>query len=256
MAALSPDPVPEVNKADVKDSTSNDSFPVSLAASFANIHKGSVKALDEKLKVVIAGTMRALEKKRAEVQRALTWDELISVLMQNSLVEPDDVKIDRSDEFIKPSKLNVFKFDGSPDAAIVKEVENWFRKFIDDEDVLESTKIDIDALGRIVAQTGATVDSFGSVFYKNERHENTLVDIGGILRFPDVEHPYFKVPFVYRIKLTGWSASARYLIVQDDQSGITGEFNARNFRPRASVIDRLKKEIVAQGVKELEASFE
>ncbi|KAJ3561089.1 hypothetical protein NP233_g10409 [Leucocoprinus birnbaumii] len=242
----------DFSQCNVKDSTADDYLHVGIAPSFANINSESVKALDEKLKFMIAGTMRALEKKRTDVQRALTWDEVISVLMQNSLIEPDDGKIDRADKLIKPSKVNAFKFDGSPDAAIVKEVETWFQKFINDPDVLGSTKIDINVLGKIVAQTGATVDSFETLFYKNEHHEKTLVDIG-ILRFPDEAHPYFKV---YRIKLTAWSASARYLFVQEDQSGITGEFNARNFRPRASVIDRLKKETIAQVAKEAEALFQ
>ncbi|KAJ3559796.1 hypothetical protein NP233_g11176 [Leucocoprinus birnbaumii] len=241
----------DFSKCNVKDSSADDYLHVGIAPSFANINSETVKDLDEKLKVMIAGTMRALEKKRADVQRALTYEEVISVMRQNSLLESDEATIERSDKLIKPSKMNAFKFDGSPDAAIVKEVENWFKKFINDPDVLGSTKIDINVLGKIVAQTGATVDSFQTVFYKTEHHEKVLVDIG-VLRFPDEEHPYFKV---YRIKLTAWSASARYLFVQDDQSGITGEFNARNFRPRASVIDRLKKETVAQVAKEAEDLF-
>lgn len=61
-----------------------------------------------------------------------------------------------------------------------------------DPDVLNSTKIDINVLAKIVAQTGATVDSFESFFAKEEHHEQTLVDIG-VLRFPDIDHPYFKV---------------------------------------------------------------
>jgi hypothetical protein len=57
---------------------------------------------------------------------------------------------------------------------------------------LDATKIDIDVLAKIVAQTGATVDSFETLLYKKEKHEKTMVDIG-ILRFPDIDHPYFKV---------------------------------------------------------------
>lgn len=72
-------------------------------------------------------------------------------------------------------------------------------KFIEDEDVLESTKIDINVLGRIVAQTGATVDSFEAFFAKSEHHEQTIIDIG-VLRFPDIDHPFFKV---YRNKISG-----------------------------------------------------
>ena len=58
--------------------------------------------------------------------------------------------------------------------------------------MIKSTKIDIDVLAQIVAQTGATVDSFETFFAKDEHHEQTLVDIG-VLRFPDIDHPFFKV---------------------------------------------------------------
>lgn len=59
-------------------------------------------------------------------------------------------------------------------------------------DVLAATKIDINVLGRIVASSGATIDSFESFFAKHEHHEQTMLDIG-ILRYPDIDHPYFKV---------------------------------------------------------------
>lgn len=72
------------------------------------------------------------------------------------------------------------------------QVQAWFTKLIGDDDVLKSTKIDIDTLAKIVASTGATVDSFESFFAKNEHHEKTLIDIG-VLRFPDIDHPHFKV---------------------------------------------------------------
>ena len=50
----------------------------------------------------------------------------------------------------------------------------------------------LEVLADIVAQTGATVDSFETVFFKKESHEKNMVDIG-VLRFPDTDHPYFQV---------------------------------------------------------------
>lgn len=61
---------------------------------------------------------------------------------------------------------------------------------------MRSTKIDIKVLANIVAQTGATVDAFVTVFYKEEKHEKTVVDIG-VLRFPDIDNPYFKVSLLH-----------------------------------------------------------
>jgi hypothetical protein len=47
-------------------------------------------------------------------------------------------------------------------------------------------------MASIVAQTGATIEDIVSLFYGKEYHEKDLVDIV-VLRFPDFEHPYFKV---------------------------------------------------------------
>jgi len=52
--------------------------------------------------------------------------------------------------------------------------------------------IDINVMANIVAQTGATITGLETLIYKKEHHEKTIVDIG-VLRFPDPDHPYFKV---------------------------------------------------------------
>ena len=73
-----------------------------------------------------------------------------------------------------------------------QQVHSWFVNFIGDEEVLHSTRIDIEVMGKIVAQTGAAITSFATLWYKKELHEKTLIDIG-VLRFPDVKNPFFKV---------------------------------------------------------------
>ncbi|KAJ7841240.1 hypothetical protein B0H13DRAFT_2365853 [Mycena leptocephala] len=106
-------------------------------------------------------------------------------------------------------------------------------------------------MAHIVAQTGATIDSFPALIYKNEYHEKTMVDIG-VLRFPDIDHPHFKL---YHIRLVAWSDSRRILFVQKDVNGITGEFNSRIFRPRSSVIQGLTEDVKKKAIREAENLF-
>jgi len=209
------------SKINVRDSKNNDYLHTDLAPSFGKLNKPGLQEMDDKLKIMIAATMKILAK-----QSDKSWKAVLSTMMQNEFIKADESEIARSDKLIKNSSSD-FKTDGSPDATIVKEVKSWFTKLISDDDVLQSTKIDIDVLGRIVAQSGATIDSFETFFAKREKHEQTLIDIG-VLRFPDIEKPYFKL---YRIKLTAWSDSSRILFHQEDKNGITGEFNSRIFRP-------------------------
>ena len=66
-----------------------------------------------------------------------------------------------------------------------------------DPDVQNDTKIDIAEMANIVGQTGATVTNFVNFFHKHEVHEKTVMDVG-VLRFPDIDHPYFKVIYMYK----------------------------------------------------------
>lgn len=230
-----------------------DAIPVhcKLAASFGTLTKDSVKLMDEKLLILIAGTIRELQKIPSN---ELSWDKVISIFSQNSLMERvGNSEINKTDKLIKDYGTSAFKFDGSPDAAIVKEVKSWFINLLgNDQDVVHDTKIDIDMLAKIVASSGALVDSFEALFYKKEYLEKTIVDIG-ILRFPDFENPFVKV---YRIKLTAWSDCSRVFFMQEDKNGITGEFNSVKYKPRESVIAELKQETKKKAVAEAESLFD
>ena len=221
-----------------------------LAVSYGKLNSEAIKAMDEKLKVLIAGTVRALQ---AIPENELSWEKVQSVFSQNPLMERvGNSEIRKTDKIIKDRGTSAFKFDGSPDAAIVREIESWFIKLVDnDQDILNDTDIDILELAKLVAESGALVDSFEAVFYKKEFLEKKVIDVG-VIRFPDIDNPFVKV---YRIQLTAWSDCQRVLFIQEDKSGITGQFNAVNFRPRASVINGLKQETKAKAIKEAEALF-
>ena len=68
----------------------------------------------------------------------------------------------------------------------------WFKRLINDNDVLESSHIKIEKMAEIVAQTGATVDSLESVVFKKEQHSKDMVDIG-VICFPEADRPFFQV---------------------------------------------------------------
>ncbi|KAF9173886.1 hypothetical protein BGX21_001307 [Mortierella sp. AD011] len=219
-----------------------------LAPSFGTLNKDSLKAMDEKLKVMIAGTTRAIKQLPTD-QRTL--ENVISTLAQNSLLEPLDRGISRSDKLIKGHGSSFFKFEGPPDENIVREVHTGFRNLIADEDVLDSTKIDIGFIGKIVSWSGSTIESSETLFTKKEYHEKEAIDIG-VLRYPDIDHPYFKV---YMITLTAWLDCRRVLFVQIDESDVRGEYNVRRYGPRDSVIHELKDETRKKAIQEAEDLF-
>ena len=104
----------------MKDVTKDDYLHLDLAPSFGTLTQQSIKDMDEQLKVMIAGTMRLL-KSHKEKHGAMDWQTINSLFMQNSLLEPFDKEIVRSDKLIKED-TSFFKFDGSPSKSVVEEV--------------------------------------------------------------------------------------------------------------------------------------
>lgn len=141
--------------------------------------------MDDELKIMITGTMKILSNLQDK-----SWSFVLATMVQNALFEADSQEVARADKLIKNSS-NGFKFDGSPNASIIREVSTWFVNLLSDNDVLESAKIESDFIAKIVAQSGAIIDSFESLFTK-DYHQNTLVKIS-VLRFPDINRPFFKV---------------------------------------------------------------
>jgi len=239
----------DFSKMNVNDNTRNDYLYTSLAPSWGKLTAESIKNLDKELKVMIGVTMDALAA-IPPVER--TWEKLVSTMIQIPVLEPDGTNLISRSERLDKSGTNVFKFDGSPNAPIVREVENWFKALISDADVLSSTRIDINVLANVVAQTGAIADGLDLFTIKEESYRKDLLDIS-VLRFPDISNPYFKL---CRIKLSAWRHSKRFFFVQEDRSGISGEYKAQNFRPRRAEIERLSAPALKKAIEEAESVFD
>lgn len=115
----------DFSKINVSDARQSEYLNFNLAPSFGTLTSESVKLMDEKLKIIISGTTRAIAKLQDK-----SWANVLSALSQNPLLEPLDTGLERSDKLIKDFGTSAFKFDGSADTGVVREVETWFRNFI------------------------------------------------------------------------------------------------------------------------------
>ncbi|UDD59363.1 hypothetical protein AFCA_006784 [Aspergillus flavus] len=192
-----------------------------LAPSYGTLNSESIDDLDEAYKVAIAGVMR----------------------------KPAGDSIDRTENLLK-GNMGYFNVGANPDNAVVKEVLTWWNKLIADQDVLNST-INSQAMANIVSQSGAIIDMSQQFWSKSGAHEQKMLDIG-VLRFPDVSQPYFKL---YRIKLSVRVDMSRTIFPMGDLGGITGEFHSRSFKPREAAIDQLEQDALNSAVQEAEDFF-
>ncbi|TFK61309.1 hypothetical protein BDN72DRAFT_863695 [Pluteus cervinus] len=206
--------------------------------------------MDDNLKIMILGTTAAISRIPPKDR---TWENVIATFQNNSLIEPDGEEIGRC-EFKSVKSKKTFNLGGCSDPDIVSEIETWFKKLIDNNDILNGTQIDLTGHANIVAQSGARVDSSNpftflvTMISNEEEHRKTSCDIG-ILRYPDISHPYFQV---YRIRLNARSSCQRFLVFESNANSINGDFVVRKYKPRASVLDSVRKEIRQAAVKEAE----
>ncbi|KAH6557666.1 hypothetical protein KP509_1Z101300 [Ceratopteris richardii] len=260
MSSLTPKPEEVIRTAETVHKSTSTGLPFrsSLAVSYGKLLEGgNLLKSDKKLQVVIASTTKAIGKLvqgAKEKGKSIDWSQVVLVMSQNLLLEPYDEVIERRDDFIKGGS-SYFRIGENEDAAVVREVKSWFQYLVNDQDILHDTNIDIDLCARIVAATGARIESFPTIFYKENKVEGEVLDIA-VLRYPDIDKPFFKI---YRIKLTAWAICRRILTTETHSNGITGEFVCRKYKPRESVVKALradiKEEAAKQAVKQVEEMF-
>lgn len=226
-----------------------------LAAQYGILTSETIKAMDNKLKVVIASTNRVMKKLQENpdyIGAEIPYKAYLGVMHQNVMLrQKADTEITKSD-MLAFEDMNWFKFDGSPDKKKVLQVMTWFSNLLNDTDVLKDTRIDIEDLANIVAASGAAVTDFQTLFYAKEYIERSIVDVG-ILRYPDPIKPFFKL---FRIKIFAYRKAFRILVGQKDESGIKGDYDSVQFVPRSKIVRQMRKDIIKKAVSEAESMFD
>ena len=110
----------------VNDSSRNDFLHTELAPSYGKLTGESIQAMDDELKIMIAGTMKTIANIQPENR---SWDNIKSALLQNPVIEADGDPVFKADSLNKEG-TNVFKTDGSPDDGIVQEVSSSIEELL------------------------------------------------------------------------------------------------------------------------------
>ena len=112
-------------KINVNDCAEEDYLHVDLAPCYGTLSKASLDEMDDNLKVMITVTMRSLHRLRGKEKR-LSWENVQSTLLHNQsleLVPSSDIY--RKDRFTRnDAHFRLFKFNASPDSAIIHEVSS------------------------------------------------------------------------------------------------------------------------------------
>ena len=117
--------------------------------------------------------------------------------------------------------------------------ETWIKDLIGDADVIANLSFDPKFYAKFISATGVALNKLEkSKFVSREKHFRKVVDIG-VLRFPDLDHPYFKV---YRLSLKAYRDCTHTLVYDWNNSGLIGEYNSRKFGIREKFIDDIKQE--------------
>ncbi|KLO07188.1 hypothetical protein SCHPADRAFT_894869 [Schizopora paradoxa] len=196
-----------------------------LAPSFGNPAE-IILETDNQLKTMIAATLRKLEEvPEDEVKYSLirTWERIISVFMQNPVLElTDKSAAEKRTNHFKSKGHNFFRIKKELSKPIAQEFHHQFTEFIDDQDVF-----DLESISGIFATTGVLLEHFKDMVANVQEKKARAVDVG-VLRYPSPENPYLKV---YHIQLNAWSKCS--------SNGINAAYSMQCFKLNHIVMDNL-----------------
>ncbi|KAF8637026.1 hypothetical protein AX17_003095 [Amanita inopinata Kibby_2008] len=216
----------------------------------ANLAK-SLKSLDDKLKVMVSVSTRQLLKLRAKGV-ALDWHTVEGCFNTNPTAEPMDATAVEVSNVLTSCKEINFNFDGTPDPAMMSRVMHWWEsEAIPNPDIRTDSRIDVDMLARIVAQSGAAVKDLFTLVKHDCYEERGVFEIG-VMRYPTIEEPYF---MLYRIRVSAYAECRRVLWHETNNNGIRSTLTYRRYKAKESFIGRLRKQVVQQAVEEIDALY-
>ena len=123
-----------------------------------------------------------------------------------------------------------------------RAAENWIKSLISDEDVIKNLQFDPKFYAKFINCIGISFQKLNLLdvmIYGHQKYTKSVVDIG-VIRFPDLDHPYFNV---YRLSLKAYRDCSQTIVVSWQNSGLIGEYNSRKFGLRSEIIKGLKPEI-------------
>ena len=205
--------------------------------------------MDTNLKIILA--MTAAELNKIVERKVPEWADIVSTMKQNVLFEEAEYDKEHNQYAIHTYKRNstdFFKFNGDPDDDTVQSIKNWFiNDVLDtfDPEMKEVTGVlkddTFEKLARIVASTGASVNSLSGIIRRADYEDYTVADIG-LIRYPSNENPKARI---YRLKINCWRHCKRILAIEDNENGLTIEIDSKEFVPREEVVKEMRKRILS-----------
>jgi len=225
----------------------NSSFSgFSLAHCYGTLTKESFLTMDAFLIVALVSTIQSSKD-------IVSWDKLLETMNNNPKLYKDDNSIDKKEVIYRRESTDFMKVDGSPDSAIVNEVITKLNAFIADDDIITDLKVVLgqNVLNDIVsnvAETGASVNNIGSVFVKDVTVCRNIME-SGVLRFPDINHPYFKL---HHLKIKSYRYCKRILSNESNNCELEVELHSVKYFVKS---EDIPSDVLALAIADAEAIF-
>jgi len=183
--------------------------------------------IDTAMKAGMVHSLKVVKKKQEEQGGFIAWKDLKSIFEADgsAMFRPcteDDVT--RNNNHYEESGL-FFKLTDAPDRASVIKAEEVMKDCVNDSTIWEMLQIDKERIKQIFGSEGIGVSNFGELFARSRAVAHIAIDVG-VVRFPRMEDPYFKL---YRFRVIVFHAETAITIVNSKSNGIFCEFNERKY---------------------------
>lgn len=186
-----------------------------------------LKDIDAAMKAGMYYAMKAVKKKQAESGGFISWKDLTNIFeseggdVYRACVEEDKWITEKAWE-----ETGLFlKFDGAPSLGAIAEAEQCMKKTVKDAEIWAMLEIDTDRIKKVFGEEGVGVTDFNSLFIREKKVAHIAIDVG-VVRFPRIEDPCFKV---YRFRVIVFRTETAILCINKKAAGIFCEFRERKY---------------------------
>merc|ERR550532_1762743 len=116
-------------------------------------------------------------------------------------------------------------FGSGVDRKKIMKAEEVMKETVADATIWGMLEIDTNIIMNVFGDEGVGVSRLGDVFTRSDKVAHIAIDVG-VVRFPRMEDPYFKV---YRFRVIVFHAETAITIVNSKSNGIFCEFNERKY---------------------------
>lgn len=182
--------------------------------------------IDTAMKAAMCDAVKNIREMQQENDGFISWKKLTGLFEGKkgaAMYKPLDEAEPRYGRHYDDAAYSMF--GSGVDRKKIMKAEEVMKETVADATIWEMLEIDTNIIMNVFGDEGVGVSRLGDVFTRSDKVAHIAIDVG-VVRFPRMEDPYFKV---YRFRVIVFNARASVLCFDKKESGIFCELREKRY---------------------------